>query len=169
MCHFDANEKWYRTARSRLRFELAGLALAKKAGMSPEEYAGFLWAQGASRWFGKPHALVSEYILKETEAFETLYPEVEFKLGKVEGDEARLTFTRGCLGGWGKERWRTAETLGLAKDEVCLYCREAFRIWADQLGLEAGTEPQQDGGCILTVKLTKEDKSRIPAAENTLF
>ncbi|MBI2869831.1 MAG: hypothetical protein HYX96_08410 [Chloroflexi bacterium] len=159
----DIEKRWRRTARSRLKFELAGLALASKAGMSPEEYAGFLWSRGASKWLGEAAPSAARYILKEAEAFRALCPEVEFELGPLAEDAAYLTFTRGCLGGWGKERWGMASSLGLGREDVCRYCREAFRVWAAEVGLEAGTEPQPDGKCVLRAGLPNDDKSRIAA------
>lgn len=143
---------WQRAARSRLRFELAGLALAMKAGLTPEGYARHLWAAGASKWMGKVTPTAGEYLLKEAEAFRVFYPRVRFELGDVEDDRAELTFTEGCLGGWGKDPWRMARDLDLPKGYVCRYCRAAFRNWASQLGLNACPEPQVNGRCILTVR-----------------
>lgn len=145
-------EFWRRTARSRLRFELAGLALAMKAGLTPEGYARHLWVTGASKWMGKAAPTAGEYLLKEAESFRTFYPGVRFEMGGVEDEQAELTFTEGCLGGWGKDPWRMARELDLPKGYVCRYCRAAFRIWANQLRLDACPEPQVNGRCILRVR-----------------
>lgn len=147
----NVERSWRRTARARLKMELAGLALAKKLGLSPENYARHLWSAGAPEWMGKTVPTAKEYLLKEAEAFEALFPEVKFKLEKLESGQAELTFTGGCLGGWGKDQWSIAKSLGLSQEEVCRYCCEAFRRWAAQLELEATTEPQADGRCVLKV------------------
>ncbi|MBI2830453.1 MAG: hypothetical protein HYX81_04760 [Chloroflexi bacterium] len=158
----DTAAKWRRTARGRLKFELAGIAFALKHGLTPEDYARHLWSTGAMKWIdagnpafkstGKVIPTVREYILKEAEAFQTLYPEVVFELSVLDDDEAELTFTRGCLGGWGTDQWAIARSLGLSKKDVCRYCQQAFRSWSEQLGLEACPEPDNLGTCVLRAK-----------------
>lgn len=143
---------WLRTARSRLKFELAGIAFAQKHGLTPEAWARHLWSTGAIKWMGKAAPTATEYLLKEAAAFKILYPEVVFRLGKLSEEEAELVFTSGCLGGWGKEQWAVASNLDLLKGDVCRYCRESFRIWARQLGLEASPESKANQTCILRVK-----------------
>lgn len=145
-------QRWQRTARGRLRFELAGLTFARKSGASPEDYARHLWSTGAANWMRKADPTAKEYLLKEAEAFGTLYPEVGFELMKPDDNEAELVFTKGCLGGWGKDQWATARSLGLGKGHVCRYCRESFRAWSNQLGLHACPEPRKDGTCLLRVR-----------------
>lgn len=145
------NRRWRRTARGRLKFELAGLAFARKAGFTAEDYARHLWSAGAVKWMAQATPTAKEYLLKEAEAFRTLYPEVTFELGKLDDQKAELIFTRGCLGGWGQDQWAMARGLGLSKRQVCRYCRQAFRTWADQLGLQAGSEPQTNGTCVLRI------------------
>ena len=146
------SRQWRRTARGRLRFELSGIAFARAMGFAPEDWAKHLWSSGAVRWIGKAIPTAREYLLKEAEAFEALYPEVAFELGKLNDLEAELTFRRGCLGGWGKNQWAMAKSAGLGKGHVCRYCRQAFRSWASQLGLHSCAEPQTDETCILWVK-----------------
>ncbi len=148
----DFNKRsWHRTAWGRLRFELAGIAFARKSGLTPEDYARHLWSTGAAKWMGKTDPTAGEYLLKEVEAFRTLYPEVTFELATVSDEEAALIFTQGCLGGWGRNQWRMAGNMGLGKGHVCRYCRQAFRTWASQLGLQACPEPQTNGTCVLGV------------------
>ena len=101
---------------------------------------------------GKAAPTATEYLLKEVAAFKILYPEVIFRLGKLSEEEAELVFTGGCLGGWGKEQWAVASNLGLLKGDVCRYCRESFRTWSRQLGLEASPEPKANGICVLRVR-----------------
>ncbi|MBI4295623.1 MAG: hypothetical protein HY667_00750 [Chloroflexi bacterium] len=144
--------RWRRTARGRLKFELAGISFAVKHGLMPEDYARHLWSTGAIKWMGTRSPCAKEYILKEADAFQTLYPEGAFELTRLDDDEAELTFTRGCLGGWGADQWAVARSLGLGKDDVCRYCRQAFRSWSEQLGLEACTEPDISGTCILRAR-----------------
>ena len=148
------NQRWRRTARGRLKFELAGIAFARKHGLTPEDYANHLWSSGAAEWMGRTHPSAGEYLLREAEAFRTLYPEVEVEVTKSGDKNAELVFERGgCLGGWGKNQWAMATSLGLGKGHVCRYCRQAFRLWSAQLGLEACPEPKIDGICILQAKL----------------
>ncbi len=147
----DVQRQWRRTAWGRLKFELAGLAFARKNGFTPEDYANHLWSTGAVKWIGKALPTTKEYLLKEAEAFGTLYPEVTFELGNLTDKEAELTFTGGCLGGWGRNQWRMARNMGLGKGHVCRYCRQAFRAWASQLGLQACPRPQTNGTCVLEV------------------
>ena len=146
-------KRWRRTARGRLKFELAGLAFARKSGATPEDYAQHLWSTGAIEWMGKATPTAKEYLLKEIEAFRTLYPEVAFELNYADNEEAELTFIRGCLGGWGQDQWAMARNLGLGKGHVCRYCRQAFRTWADQLGLRACPEPRNNETCVLRVSV----------------
>ncbi len=150
----NTTRRWHRTAWGRLKFELAGLAFARKNGFTPEDYANHLWSIGAVKWIGSPHPTTSEYLLKEAEAFRTLYPEVTFELGSLTNKVAELTFTRGCLGGWGRNQWAMARNMGLGKGHVCRYCRQAFRAWASQLGLQSCPEPQTDNTCVLRVKVS---------------
>ena len=121
-------KQWRRTARGRLKFELAGIAFARKNGRTPEDYARHLWSTGAAKWMGKTDPTASEYLLKEAESFRTLYPAVTFRVTRQSEDEAELVFARGsCLGGWGRDQWAMARNLGLGKGHVCRYCRQAFR------------------------------------------
>ncbi len=146
----ETNRQWRRTARGRLKFELAGIAFARKHGLTPEDYANHLWSDGAVKWMGKSTPTAGEYLLKEADAFRTLYPEVNLEVIKAGATQARLVFRQGgCLGGWGKNQWAMAHSLGLGKGHVCRYCRQAFRLWSRQLGLEACPEPLVDGTCVL--------------------
>jgi hypothetical protein len=140
---------WRRTARGRLKFELAGIAFARKHGLAPEQYADHLWSEGAVKWIGKETPTAAEYMEKEAEAFRTLCPQVDFDIVESGGEYAELVFKSGCLGGWGKNQWAMAKSLGLGKGHVCRYCRQAFRAWAKQLGLEACPEPQLNNVCVL--------------------
>ena len=149
-------QQWRRTARGRLKFELAGIAFARKHGLTPEDYANHLWSSGAAQWMGKTSPTAIEYLFKEAEAFHTLYPEVGFEVTKSGDKEAELVFRRGCLGGWGKNQWAMAKSLGLGKGHVCRYCRQAFRLWATQLGIDACPEPKIDGTCVLQANKRKE-------------
>ena len=144
-------QSWRRTARGRLKFELAGVAFARKHGMTPEDYAEHLWSKGAAEWMGKPDPTAGEYLQKEADAFRILYPEVQFDITKRGDDFAELVFRPGtCLGGWGKDQWALAHSLGLGKGHVCRYCRQAFRLWSRQLGVDAVPEPVYTGICVLT-------------------
>ena len=145
----DIQKQWYRTAWGRLKFELGGLAFARKNGFTSEDYANHLWSTGAVKWMGKATPTAKEYLLKEAEACGTLWPEVTFKLGTLTNKEATLTFTEGCLGGWGRNQWRMASNMGLSKKDVCRYCRQAFLAWASQLSLQVCPEPQTNGTCVL--------------------
>ncbi len=146
---------WHRTARGHLKFELAGIAFARKSRQTPEDWAQHLWSTGAVKWIGKTDPTAAEYFAKEVEAFGTLYPEVTFELAKVSDEEAELIFTRGsCLGGWGRNQWAMAGSLGLDKGHVCRYCRQSFRTWVSQLGLQACPEPQTNETCVLRVKVS---------------
>ncbi len=144
--------RWRRTARARLRMELAGVAFARCVGGTPEDYARHLWGSGAREWFGEGAATPQAYLRREAEAFRTLYPAVDFTYGPATAEVAHLTFVNGCLGGWGRDQWAVARRLGLRKGHVCRYCRESFRVWSRQLGLFALPEPQVDGTCILSVR-----------------
>ena len=102
---------------------------------------------------GRADPTAFEYLSKEIEAFQTLYPEVTFEVINQAESEAGLIFARGsCLGGWGRNQWAMARNLGLSKGHVCRYCRQSFRKWSSQLGLQAYPEPQTDGTCVLRVK-----------------
>jgi len=143
-------ELWLKTAKSRLRFELGGLAFAIQKGFTPEEYANHLWGKGAKSWMKKAAPDAGEYLQKEAEAFRCFYPEVGFEVVQAEKDRAELNMNDGCLGGWGKERWAIARSFGLTQLDVCRYCFEAFRVWAKQLGLRTVIGLQPDGKhCIL--------------------
>jgi len=144
---------WQEVARGRLKFEMAGLSFALKHGFTPEEYAKHLWTTGAEKWMRRSHPTAREYVLREAEAFKTLYPAVTFSTGKLTDHEAELLFPKGCcLGGWGKEQWSVAKSVGVDKDSFCRYCNQAFRSWAEQLCLEAHTEPHPDGACVLRAR-----------------
>jgi len=156
MKRYTSSQQWRRTARGRLKFELAGIAFARKHGLTPEDYANHLWSTGAAKWMGKNVPTAGEYLLKEAEAFRTLCPEVGFEVTKSGEKEAELIFKSGCLGGWGKNQWAMAKSLGLGKGHVCRYCRQAFRIWAKQLGLEACPEPTVGDICVLTALKQKQ-------------
>ena len=123
----DIQRQWHRTAWGRLKFELGGLAFARKSGFTSEDYANHLWSTGAVKWMGKAIPTTKRYLLKEAEAFRTLYPEVTFEMKSLTNKEAELTFTQGCLGGWGRNQWRSARSLDLSKGYVCRYCRQSFR------------------------------------------
>lgn len=149
----DVRKRWHRTAWSRLKLELAGLSFAIKRGATPEEYADYLWSAGATKWIGKANPTLQEYLDKETEAISTLYPQVTYTVDKISDNEAELTFTPGCcLGGWGRDQWGVARSLGLDRHDVCRYCRQSFLAWSSQLGLKALPEPQVDGTCIFRVE-----------------
>jgi len=147
---------WRRTARGRLRFELAGIAFAKAHGLEPEAWSTQLWSDGAVRWMGSERPGADQYLDREAEAFATLYPEVSFERAEWSSSRAVLLFTRGCLGGWGRDRWATARSLGLDPADVCRYCAEAFRLWAAQLGLAAEHECDLEGLCRLIATRTAE-------------
>lgn len=138
---------WQKAAKSRLHFELAGLAFACQRGFRPEDYARYLWSRGAVSWMGKASPGADEYLLKEAQAFREFWPRVSFTIVEADEGKAELVFTDGCLGGWGVDRWALAKSLGLTKDEVCAYCRESFSVWAEQLGLRASIGPDGDGTC----------------------
>jgi hypothetical protein len=140
---------WRRAARGRLRFELAGIAFAKAHGLRPEDWSAQLWSGGAVRWMGADRPGADQYLEREADAFATLYPEVRFERSEWTPTRAALQFTRGCLGGWGRDRWATARGLGLDPEEVCRYCAEAFRLWAAQLGLDVEHECGVEGLCRL--------------------
>ncbi len=147
----SARDSWRRTAKSRLRFELGGLAFACRSGFRPEDYARHLWDKGAERWMGKARPGAAEYLLKEARAFREFYPEVSFTIGEMGDEKAELVFTDGCLGGWGRDPWALARSFGLTQKDVCAYCREAFRVWEEQLGLITHGGPEENGTCILGV------------------
>ncbi|MEE8414210.1 MAG: hypothetical protein V3R96_06625 [Dehalococcoidales bacterium] len=142
---------WRKTARSRLRFELGGLAFARQHGFSSEDYARHFWDRNPSSWMGKEKPEPAEYLRKEAKAFTELYPGVSFKVLETDDDRAELVFTRGCLAGWGKDPWALARSLGLTDEDVCAYCRESFNVWAQHLGLRTSIGPEKDGNCHLRV------------------
>ncbi|TAK31354.1 MAG: hypothetical protein EPO21_17825 [Chloroflexota bacterium] len=145
--------RWRRTAYSRLRFELEGIAFARENGLAPEDWAQHLWDHGAQEWMGQERPSVGEYVRKEGEAFETLYPAVRFELHEGPGESAEIVFLKGtCLGGWGRDQWGLAHSLGLSKGHVCRYCRRACQLWTTQLGLSGAPEPQTDGTCRYVVR-----------------
>lgn len=65
----SSDRQWRGTARGRLKFELAGIAFARKAGFTPEDYTNHLWSTGAVKWMSKTAPTPTEYLLKEAEAF----------------------------------------------------------------------------------------------------
>ncbi len=147
----STSDVWRKTAKSRLRFELAGLAFACHGGSDPEDYARHLWAKGSVRWMGKAQPNAVEYLLKEARAFREFYPEVSFEIVESGDARAELVFTEGCLGGWGRDPWAMARNLGLSKKDICAYCRESFRVWAGPLGLRTDIGPDKDENCRLLV------------------
>lgn len=147
----SAREVWRRTARSRLRLELAGLAFACQHGFRPEDYAHHLWGKGAVGWMKKARPGAAEYLRKEARAFGQFYPAVSFTIVAAGDDRAELIFSKGCLGGWGHDPWALARSLGLTQRDVCAYCRESFRVWAEQLGLSVHIGPEKDRSCRLCV------------------
>ena len=148
----STSDVWRKTAKSRLRFELAGLAFACHWGSNPEDYARHLWAKGSVRWMGKARPDAAEYLLKEAQAFREFYPEVSFKVVASGEARAELVFTDGCLGGWGRDPWVVARNLGLSLKDICAYCRESFRVWAEPLGLITRIGPEGEGDCRLLVR-----------------
>jgi len=147
----STSDVWRKTAKSRLRFELAGLAFACHRGSNPEDYARYLWAKGSVRWMGKAKPNAVEYLLKEAKAFREFYPEVSFEVVESGDARAELVFTDGCLGGWGRDPWAVSRNLGLPKKDICAYCRESFRVWTRPLGLCADIGSEKDGNCRLHV------------------
>ena len=103
------------------------------------------------RWMGKVKPSATEYLLKEAKAFREFYPEVSFEVVESGNAKAELVFTDGCLGGWGRDPWAMAENLGLSKKNICAYCQESFRVWAQPLGLCTDIGPGEDGNCRLLV------------------
>lgn len=149
----DPNENWYKVARSRSDLELAALDFALKNGHTHEEFAAALWGKGAVKWMGKEDLTPEEYLNRELESFAWLFPQVEAVLKKAMPNEAEVKFfASGCPYGWGKDRWARARNHGLTPEDVHRYCREGFRIWGEQLGLDSGTHPQGDGTCILRAR-----------------
>ncbi len=108
----STSDAWRKTAKSRLRFELAGLAFACHRGSNPEDYARHLWSKGSVRWMGKDRPNAAEYLLKEAKAFREFYPEVSFEVVELGDASAELVFTDGCLGGSGRDPWAVAKNLG---------------------------------------------------------
>lgn len=154
-------ERWYWAARSRLRMELGGLAFALKRGHKPEDYARELWGNGAVGWMGQVSPTPTRYLRKEARAISVLYPWVEASWGQDGAMRPWLTISRDCLAGWGPDRWALARSLGLAQEEVCRYCQEAFRVWGQQLGLAVSIDPQPDGTCLL-----KAERKRLGPRKN---
>lgn len=133
--------------------ELSGISFARQHGLTPEDWARHLWSRGAAAWMGTDRPDAAAYLLEEVAAFRRLYPAVRLVVGLLSPGQATLTFQPGtCLGGWGKDQWGLARSLGLGKGHVCRYCREAFRAWSRQLGLAACPEPSADGTCTLTAE-----------------
>ncbi len=152
MIKINANsDVWRKTAKSRLRFELAGLSFARQRGFSSEDYARHLWGTGSVLWMGKARPGAAEYLLKEAQAFKQFYPDVSFTMVGAGDKRAELVFTEGCLGGWGPDSWALARSLGLSKKDICAYCQESFLVWAEQLGLFVRIGPEEDGSCRLNV------------------
>ncbi|MDP3879172.1 MAG: hypothetical protein Q8Q07_02555 [Dehalococcoidales bacterium] len=148
----DKNIKsWRKAARGRLRLELAGLSFALSKGFSPEDYARHLWGKGALNWIKKTRPGAAEYLLKEARAFQEFYPEVVFEVVETGDEKAELVFTGGCLGGWGRDHWAVARSLGLTQQDICAYCGEAFRVWAEPLGLDVSIGPENGANCRLRV------------------
>ena len=148
----ESKKGWRRAARSRLSMELGGLSFALKQGFSSFEYAAHLWRQGAPRWMGKPDPSPEEYIRREIEAAQVLFPEVEMQWAGASDGHAEAHFVEGCPGGWGKDRWAVARRQSLEPADVCAYCRSAFQTWGTALGLWVTTNPQPDGTCRLEAK-----------------
>ncbi|GEM_PF-1259911 len=147
----STSDIWRKTAKSRLRFELAGLAFACHRESNAEDYARHLWAKGSVHWMGKANPNAAEYLLKEAKAFREFYPEMSFEVVESGDARAELVFTDGCLGGWGRDPWAIARNLSLSKKDICTYCREAFRIWTQPLGLRTDIGPKKDENCRLCV------------------
>ena len=142
-------DRWLHAARSRLRFELLGLAFALSRGATPQEYARFLWSKGAVRWMGIEIPDADNYLLKEIAAVGTLFPWVKVTHGRMASGQGEITFSGGCLGGYGEDRWALAEKLGLDQTTVCEYCAEAFKVWGRQLALTVTPFPGNKGTCRL--------------------
>ena len=154
----ETTRRWRRTAYSRLRFELEGIAFALSHGLAPEDWAHHLWSHGAVEWMGQESPTIAEYLRKEGEALETLYPAVRFEAHEGPGETAEIIFLEGtCLGGWGRDQWGLAHSLGLDKGHVCRYCRRAFQLWTSQMGLSGAPEPQVDGTCRYVVRWSDHD------------
>ena len=132
-------------ARSRLRLELQGLAFAISRGAAPEEYARFLWSDGAAKWMGSGSPGADEYLAKEEEAFASLFPWIIVHYEHMSSGVAEVVLSGGCLGGWGENRFTLARSLGLNRSALCRYCIEACRAWGEQLGLKV--EPMPGPGC----------------------
>ena len=145
----STSDAWRRTAQSRLRFELAGLAFALQHGSRPEDYARHLWSKGAKGWMGKTKPNAAEYLLRESQCFRQFYPEISFEIVAAGDEKAELVFSDGCLGSGGEDRWTLAKNLGLTKRDICAYCRESFLVWAKQLGLVTRIGPNEGGACRL--------------------
>lgn len=102
-------------------------------------------------WLKQAQPNAAEYLLREAQAFGEFYPDVSFTIVASGENRAELIFTRGCLGGWGQNPWALASSLSLTREDVCAYCREAFRVWAEQVGLSARIGPEEGGNCRLCV------------------
>jgi len=152
MSSAEERRNWRRTARGRLRFELAGIAFARAQGKRPEDWAAHLWSHGAQRWLGDATPAANEYLDHEVEAFGALYPEVRLERAEWTATRAELRFTRGCLGGWGRDRWSIARALGLEPDDIGRYCAEAFRLWGAQLGLSVEHRFDAEHLCTLVAR-----------------
>ncbi|MBI4294598.1 MAG: hypothetical protein HY669_00315 [Chloroflexi bacterium] len=147
---------WLRVAKSRLRLELRGLALAMSRGAVPQEYARVLWGEGAVSWMGTASPDAQSYVLKEAAAIAVLFPWVNIGQGKMTPERAELLFSGGCLCGYGEDRWALARSLGLGRTDLCRYCSEAFQVWGQQLGLKVTPHPGRDNSCRLeAIKLDR--------------
>lgn len=160
------NRNWRRTARGRLRFELSGIAFAKAHGLTPEDWSAFLWGARAQTWMKDERPAADEYLAREAEAFGALYPAVRFERGEWTGERATLHFTRGCLGGWGRDRWGIARSLGLGPEDVCRYCAESFRLWGAQLGIVVEHQCDVSDGCTLTAHRADASGKQLRALES---
>lgn len=161
-CREAADRRLIRVARNRLRLELQGLAFAISRGATPEEYARFLWGQGAAKWMGSDSPGAQDYLRKEEEAARSLFPWLTVQPVKMSDAEAEVVLAGGCLGGWGEDRFRLARELGLNRMGVCRYCIEACRVWGEQLGLKV--EPRPGPGCRGGCRLTASRKPRTQVA-----
>lgn len=149
MTRTSFRERWQATARNRLRLELAALAFASRRGHTPEEYAREIWGRGAKGFMGKDNPEALEYLLKEAKAIAMFYPWVRTSVRRAAPGRAEMTLSDGCLAGWGEDRWAIASSYGLTPEQVCRYCREAFRVWGEQLGLAVSLAPQNNDTCVV--------------------
>ncbi|MBI2857585.1 MAG: hypothetical protein HYX90_00790 [Chloroflexi bacterium] len=141
----SCEERLMKAAKSRLRMELLGLAFAISRKATPEEYARFVWSTGAVTWMGSAHPGAGEYLDREREAAQSIFPWLKFEEVFHSSVESESLITGGCLEGWGENRFTLARSLGLNRAAVCRYCVEACRVWGEQLGLRV--EPRPGPGC----------------------